>query len=168
VLTTNFSHLRPYDEQLFRLGVLAERYFPDDPNTALLKLRQLGEWLAQEVASRFGVELRAEETQQQLLRRLEYEGALDRDVAFKETRMESLHTFAATYAIKELGERVADPGTRVHITTVQAMARRLLLGDEEGRPTVDTYDLIVVDECHRGYLLDQGLRLHLSTRTRHV
>ena len=70
MLTTNFSHLRPYDEQLFRLGVLAERYFPDDPNTALLKLRQLGEWLAQEVASRFGVELRVGETQEQLLRRL--------------------------------------------------------------------------------------------------
>lgn len=41
-MATNFSHLRPYDEQLFRLGVLAERYFPEDPNTALLKLRQLG------------------------------------------------------------------------------------------------------------------------------
>ncbi|MFN9058340.1 MAG: hypothetical protein ACK5W5_15375, partial [Cyanobacteriota bacterium] len=70
MLTTNFSHLRSYDEQPFRLGVLAERYFPEDPNTALLKLRQLGEWLAQEVASRFGLELRPEETQQQLLRRL--------------------------------------------------------------------------------------------------
>jgi hypothetical protein len=73
VLTTNFSHLRGYDEQLFRLGALAERYFPEDPNTAMLKLRQLGEGLAQEVASRFGIEIRAEETQQQLLRRLECE-----------------------------------------------------------------------------------------------
>ena len=88
MLTTNFSHLRSYDEQPFRLGVLAERYFPEDPNTALLKLRQLGEWLAQEVASRFGLELRPEETQQQLLRRLEYEGALEREVAelFHEVR----------------------------------------------------------------------------------
>ena len=63
-MATNFSHLRPYDEQLFRLGVLAELYFPEGPNTALLKLRQLGEGLAQEVASRFGLELRPEETQQ--------------------------------------------------------------------------------------------------------
>lgn len=37
-MSTNFSHLRTYDDQLFRLGRLAERYFPDDPNTALLKL----------------------------------------------------------------------------------------------------------------------------------
>ena len=80
-MSPNFAHLRPYDEQLFRLGSLAERYFPDDPNTALLKLRQLGEWLAQHVASRFGVELRQEETQQQLLRRLESDGVLEREVA---------------------------------------------------------------------------------------
>ena len=80
-MSPNFAHLRPYDEQLFRLGSLAERYFPDDPNTSLLKLRQLGEWLAQHVASRFGVELRQEETQQQLLRRMESDGVLEREVA---------------------------------------------------------------------------------------
>lgn len=77
--------------------------------------------------------------------------------AFKETRMESLQSFGDIYGIKELGERVLESDTRVHIATVQAMAQRLLLGDEEGRPTVDSYDLIVVDECHRGYLLDQEL-----------
>ena len=38
-MSTNFVHLRSYDEQLFRLGSLAERYFPEDPNTALIKLR---------------------------------------------------------------------------------------------------------------------------------
>ena len=80
-MSTNFAHLRPYDEQLFRLGSLAERYFPEDPNTALLKLRQLGELLAQQVASRFGLELRIEESQQLLLRRLEAEGCLDREMA---------------------------------------------------------------------------------------
>jgi len=81
LVSPNFFHLRPYDEQLFRLGTLAERYFPDDPNTALLKLRQLGELLAQQVASRFGVELREEETQQLLLRRMECDGVLEREVA---------------------------------------------------------------------------------------
>ena len=80
-MSTNFAHLRGYDEQLFRLGVLAERYFPEDPNTALLKLRRLGERLAQQVASRFGVETPVEETQQMLLRRLEANGVLEREVA---------------------------------------------------------------------------------------
>jgi type I restriction enzyme, R subunit len=40
---SNFGHLKAHDEQLVRLGVLAERYFPEDPNTCLLKLRQLTE-----------------------------------------------------------------------------------------------------------------------------
>ena len=80
-MSANFAHLRLYDEQRVRLGSLADRHFPDDPKTALLKLRQFGELLAQQAASRFGLELRIEETQQLLLRRLEGEGFLDREIA---------------------------------------------------------------------------------------
>lgn len=80
-MTTNYAQLRSYDEQLFRLGLLAERYFPEDPNTALIKLRQLGERLAQQVASRFGVFTSIEETQLALIRRLETEGLIEREVA---------------------------------------------------------------------------------------
>ena len=80
-MTTNFAQLRGYDEQLFRLGLLAERYFPEDPNTALIKLRQLGERLAQQVASRFGVFTSIEESQLALIRRLETEGLIEREVA---------------------------------------------------------------------------------------
>jgi hypothetical protein len=50
LLRTNFACFEPHDRQLGRLGTLAERYFPDDPNTCLLKLRQLTELLAQLVA----------------------------------------------------------------------------------------------------------------------
>ncbi|MDC0310306.1 type I restriction-modification system endonuclease, partial [bacterium] len=77
--------------------------------------------------------------------------------AFKETRMESLQTFADIYGIKELGDKEVESDTRVHIATVQAMVQRLMLGNDEEKPSVDTYDLIVVDECHRGYLLDREL-----------
>ncbi|MFN9924589.1 MAG: type I restriction-modification system endonuclease, partial [Cyanobacteriota bacterium] len=77
--------------------------------------------------------------------------------AFKETRMESLQSFAEIYGIKELQEREPESDTRVHIATVQAMVQRVLLGSEEARPTVDSYDLSVVDDCHRGYLLDREL-----------
>ncbi len=48
---TNFAHLEQHDEQLLRLGMLAEKYFAEDPNTCLLKLRQLSELLAQLVAA---------------------------------------------------------------------------------------------------------------------
>lgn len=30
---SNFSQFKAHDEQLERLGLLAERYFADDPNT---------------------------------------------------------------------------------------------------------------------------------------
>jgi type I restriction enzyme R subunit len=35
VIKSNFAVLQVHDEQFLRLGLLAERYFPDDPNTCL-------------------------------------------------------------------------------------------------------------------------------------
>ncbi|MBX3184553.1 MAG: type I restriction-modification system endonuclease [Polyangiaceae bacterium] len=78
---TNFAHLEAHDVQLVRLGMLAERYFADDPNTALLKLRQLAELLAQLVAAHVGVYTSREEAQYDLLRRLQGQGILPREVA---------------------------------------------------------------------------------------
>ena len=77
--------------------------------------------------------------------------------AFKDTRMENLQTFADTFGIKELEETTPDADTFVHIATVQGMVRRLLLAGDDAPPPVDRYDCIVVDECHRGYLLDREL-----------
>jgi len=39
----NFAFLMQYDEVLVRHAALAERYVFDDPNSALIKLRQFGE-----------------------------------------------------------------------------------------------------------------------------
>jgi len=77
---SNFSHLALLDAQLVRLGRLAEHYFTDDPNTALLKLRQFGEGLAQFTASRIGLYTSSEESQHDLLRRLRDNGILDREI----------------------------------------------------------------------------------------
>lgn len=78
--------------------------------------------------------------------------------AFKDTRMENLQTFADTFGIKELEEQTPDTDTAVHIATVQGMVQRLLFAAEDATPpAVDQYDCIVVDECHRGYLLDREL-----------
>lgn len=78
--------------------------------------------------------------------------------AFKDTRMENLQTFADTFGIKELEEQAPDTETAVHIATIQGMVQRLLYTAEDVTPpTVDQYDCIVVDECHRGYLLDREL-----------
>jgi type I restriction enzyme R subunit len=79
--STNFAHLRGHDEQLVRLGMLAERYFADDPNTSLLKLRQLAELLAQLVATRVGLYSSSDEAQYKLLHRLQDRGILPREIA---------------------------------------------------------------------------------------
>ena len=78
--------------------------------------------------------------------------------AFKETRMESLQTFADTFGIKELDQAAPDSDTAVHIATIQGMVH-CVLSPSEGTtpPPVDQYDCIIVDECHRGYLLDREL-----------
>ena len=62
--------MKPYGSQFERLGALAERYFADDPNTCLIKLRQFCELLAQDVAARCGVFTSPDEPQVDLLRRV--------------------------------------------------------------------------------------------------
>lgn len=77
--------------------------------------------------------------------------------AFKDTRMEELQTFADIFGIKELEHPQPDGDTAVHIATVQGMVQRVLYTAEDAPPPIDQYDCIVVDECHRGYLLDREL-----------
>jgi type I restriction enzyme, R subunit len=78
--------------------------------------------------------------------------------AFKDTRMDSIQSFADIFGIKELDEAAPESATAVHIATVQGMVRRVLYPAEgQNPPPVDAYDCIVVDECHRGYLLDREL-----------
>ena len=86
VSPSNFGHLKGHDEQLVRLGMLAERYFADDPNTCLLKLRRLTEGLAQLKASRIGLFTGADEKQSDLLRRLLDHGILPREEVGCSTR----------------------------------------------------------------------------------
>ena len=78
--------------------------------------------------------------------------------AFKETRMESLQPFADIFDVKELKDAEPDRDTKVHIATIQGMVKRLLYpGDDTQVLTAGQYDCIVVDECHRGYLLDREM-----------
>lgn len=78
--------------------------------------------------------------------------------AFQDTRMENLQTFADIFGIKEMSEAAPDSETAVQIATVQGMVARVLNPSENvALPPVDQYDCIIVDECHRGYLLDREL-----------
>lgn len=79
--SSSFSHLQACDDQLVHLGVLAEKYYTDDPNTSLIKMRQFWELLAKHVATKMGThQTEKEETQFDLLRRLRSEGVLPYEI----------------------------------------------------------------------------------------
>jgi type I restriction enzyme, R subunit len=66
----NFAFLVKYDEVLIRHAALAERYVFDDPNSALIKLRQFAELLAQHAAAYTGVAIEEHESQRDLIDKL--------------------------------------------------------------------------------------------------
>lgn len=84
-------------------------------------------------------------------------------VDFGEVRMENLNTFADTFEVLGIEpEKAPKPhpadDTKVHVATVQGLVKRILYPSDDGnKPGVGQYDCIVVDECHRGYLLDREL-----------
>ncbi|RIV26137.1 type I restriction-modification system endonuclease [Alicyclobacillaceae bacterium I2511] len=78
--------------------------------------------------------------------------------AFEESRMEDYNTFTEIFELKGLTEKRPEAETKVHIATVQGMVKRILFSGEDSQvPTVDQYDCIVVDEAHRGYILDKEM-----------
>ena len=100
--SANFWFLGLHDAQLVRLGALAERYFRDDPNTCLIKLRQFGEVLAQLVAAKAGLYRSPDEQQADLLRRLNLERITPRQVGalffqLRVTGNRATHDLAGTH-----------------------------------------------------------------------
>ena len=78
--------------------------------------------------------------------------------AFENVRLENHQSFTDIYDVKQLGDLQPDSDTRLHIATVQGMVKRILYPGETTLPIpVDAYDCIVIDECHRGYNLDQEM-----------
>ena len=78
---SNFGFLTGPAPRLARLGALAERYFVDDAATALVKLRQLGEFLAKDMAAHHGLLPSTGASFDDALRALRAADALPRQVA---------------------------------------------------------------------------------------
>ena len=76
---------------------------------------------------------------------------------FKEVKIEELMTLDSIYNIKGLDEKEIDRETKIHIATVQSLVKRILYPKDDTMPSVTDYDLIVVDEAHRGYILDKEM-----------
>lgn len=84
-------------------------------------------------------------------------------VDFGEVRLENLNTFADTFEVlgiepEKSPKSYPEQDTKVHVATVQGLVKRIMYPSEGNqKPGVGQYDCIVVDECHRGYLLDREL-----------
>jgi type I restriction enzyme R subunit len=79
-MSSNFEFLQEHDPIFYQIGSAAERAFSGDPNTTLLKLRQLAEALAQNIATRIGIEFDETVTQANLLYRLNREIRLNPEI----------------------------------------------------------------------------------------
>lgn len=76
---------------------------------------------------------------------------------FKEVKLEELMTLDEIYNIKGLDEKLVDKETRIQVATVQSMVKRILYNDGEVMPAVSDFDLVIIDEAHRGYILDKEM-----------
>ena len=76
---------------------------------------------------------------------------------FREVKLEELMTLDDIYNIKGLEEKEIDRETRIQIATVQSMVKRILYNDEDAMPAVSDFDLVIIDEAHRGYILDKEI-----------
>lgn len=66
--------------------------------------------------------------------------------------------FDQVFPVADMARKFPEATDRVQVATVQAMIRRIFDAPDAARPTPGTYDLIIVDEAHRGYTLDAELR----------
>lgn len=76
---------------------------------------------------------------------------------FKEVKLEDLMTLDDIYNIKGLEDKSADKETRIQVATVQSMVKRILYNGEDTMPAVTDFDLVIIDEAHRGYILDKEM-----------
>lgn len=75
---------------------------------------------------------------------------------FATVKLEDFLPLDKIYNVNKLGDKTFSKETRLYVATVQSMVKRILY-DENFIPGVTDFDLIVIDEAHRGYILDREL-----------
>lgn len=77
---------------------------------------------------------------------------------FETTKVKAGKSFSDIFTLQGLKDIAVEQETRLHICTIQGLVKRTLFANDPAEaPTVDQYDLMVIDECHRGYLLDREM-----------
>lgn len=78
--------------------------------------------------------------------------------AFKDDKIIRLQSLNELYEVQGMEKADINPETRLYVATVQSMVRRILYDDgTKDKPAISDFDLVIVDEAHRGYTLDKEM-----------
>ena len=72
--------------------------------------------------------------------------------AFREVSIKGNMTLEQIYGAKAFGDDEPDSEAKIHVATVDSLAKRIIYNDAESMPSVTYYDLIVVDEGRSGFV----------------
>ncbi len=75
---------------------------------------------------------------------------------FKDVKLKELMTLDEIYELKSIDDNDINLETKVSVSTVQGLLKRTVLSDEPDLMP-GAFDLIIVDEAHRGYILDREM-----------
>ena len=75
---------------------------------------------------------------------------------FHDVKLKDLLSLDKIYSISDIDDQTIDTDTKVSISTVQGLLKRTILSDKPDL-TPGSFDLIIVDEAHRGYILDREM-----------
>ena len=75
---------------------------------------------------------------------------------FKDVKLKDLMTLDEIYELKAIDDNEINLETKVSVSTVQGLLRRTILSETPDLMP-GAFDLIIVDEAHRGYILDREM-----------
>ena len=75
---------------------------------------------------------------------------------FKDVKLKDLMTLDQIYELKAIDDNDINLETKVSVSTVQGLLKRTILADSPDLMP-GAFDLIIVDEAHRGYILDREM-----------
>lgn len=75
---------------------------------------------------------------------------------FKDVKLKDLMTLNEIYELKAIDDNEINLETKVSVSTVQGLLRRTILSETPDLMP-GAFDLIIVDEAHRGYILDKEM-----------
>ena len=76
---------------------------------------------------------------------------------FQDVKLEDLMSLDQIYNINKLEDKDIDKTTKIQVATVQSMVKRIMYPEDEKYPSVSDFDAIIIDEAHRGYILDREM-----------